>query len=1548
MRRDGKVNARTASAPTKAKSSTAKPPAAPLSPAPAGASPPAVGLIRPRTGPILAKLDAAAPSKRHARVSATSESKQIGKDGQPDGPVQPAATHTKERKPTGHRAATRYWDNGRYNDKLANSLLGEQTTAKSKLVSAMDNPFLLSLAWPTVSTMLKQLHKYNPAAGLAEVHTPHGDGTAAWPKPPTTLSKAYDSYKNSFAYDALSAQARFAMIPKTGLFIAFYHGLAGPWSMLSNWYVQPAWPFYPPKYCPDTRSWDFVPDKKSQRPILVTSAEQAIMICKATLMRDSANLALLSALPAREPAEAKRLGKSVAKFDEVLWLRHREDIASYVISEKFCSDPLLAACLDATGDATLCEFSQNDKDWGIGVANMSPDKTSILPVKDWVNPFDQCNLLGRTLMSVRGKLRGLQLPQRETTFPTAEPPGPGKDPGDDSESDQEDSGDSDDAAAETLRQNTAANRAYPPRPGADAQGGSAPATAPKSKQNSGGISAMGIPVDSDGKVCLDFESPSTWTLPSGLSALLSASPEEAMLISQAMRDAPLPQAVGVPPAPFATLSYHAKHDQPTNDATKMRFLEEVSRCLPMSGPVAAFLRSFSGYAHHSRSSRNGSGSDSDEFLHTIRASGVLLLQDHYDLLRAFYSWLPLDPADELPGRFSSQPSAFDEELLRASSVSNVMKIPPAGSLASELYDTQNVCLPRPVQAARVFPAPVFLPQDPASGAWLPHLLYRPDGFTFSAKHGDFVTRYIIPAEPGSRDGAVLLSPERIYHWECKWCEIHAGKLAAATSVELGGTRPASHVLPTRARPREPNIFVIPPEARDPRTEGAVYDLRSWNDDHTQPIRPIALGDERRTSGLGSAAFAPGIRQLQREFNPPDQDTAEQMASAVYTGAMDGAFRGSVYSSNYNGYLEHADYAVANTAAEVESGVIQGSRENLGTLRPHFNPQHSFACSVATRPGSDKLRITGDGGDPRDWLFDGQPVSNNDSQDTSDPVAFPPLNLPSVLTFARNFAIGQTCSESCPECSERLDLQVLLTDWVAYYRSFVVSIFYLWTQGNIRLPSGLTTDTGMYFGDRHAPFPSCLCMTWLLFVLCSLFRLRLDKVTSWCVFARQPRDPTYAGVSSSAAHPHMDDPPEVSGSSSHAALSAALRWDEHPKVRDWRQKRFDTAIASGMAPDEAYWHSIPFARQGFYDDGSFSVAACLMMLLIEALLELVTRVGVGLAYTKMVIAYQDDTLAACSVHKRCADANMLPRIFSDLSLTTSKGSPVILGKQCVLSTQLIQDTAVRIRTLSDTMGSVILSAGNRRLAALKVIRSIIGVLIFVTLSQPPLRALMNAPIRCLCSQKSNSLTLRKSGQVPFSYQAEDAFRTIIYAIQHEIGRPFASDLALPAYKDCIFLMHDAAGLAEDDLESYRGGGSWIWIPASQQIFMSTSVFPMSLLRSEHSTSLELMNGNLTLEYALRRWPGVAIVEIYDNQAATASARRLACHSDSLNKHMAYRRDVLLPYLRTTSVHTIWAQRELGTLADMLSKNELAQFLAALSVRGYPPPLEDMFVRRPWYI
>jgi hypothetical protein len=93
-------------------------------------------------------------------------------------------------------------------------------------------------------------------------------------------------------------------------------------------------------------------------------------------------------------------------------------------------------------------------------------------------------------------------------------------------------------------------------------------------------------------------------------------------------------------------------------------------------------------------------------------------------------------------------------------------------------------------------------------------------------------------------------------------------------------------------------------------------------------------------------FAAGIRSLQQEFHPPDLDTGEQMASSIYTGAMDGGFRGSVYASNYADYYEYADHAVAATAAEVAAGIIQGNAELVGTYAPHFNPQKSFTCGVA--------------------------------------------------------------------------------------------------------------------------------------------------------------------------------------------------------------------------------------------------------------------------------------------------------------------------------------------------------------------------------------------------------------------------------------------------------------------------------------------------------------------------------------------------------------------------------------------------------------------------
>jgi hypothetical protein len=286
----------------------------------------------------------------------------------------------------------------------------------------------------------------------------------------------------------------------------------------------------------------------------------------------------------------------------------------------------------------------------------------------------------------------------------------------------------------------------------------------------------------------------------------------------------------------------------------------------------------------------------------------------------------------------------------------------------------------------------------------------------------------------------------------------------------------------------------------------------------------------------------------------------------------------------------------------------------------------------------------------------------------------------------------------------------------------------------------------------------------------------------------------------------------------------------------------------------------------------------------------------------------------------------------------------LGKLTVLSSMIAKDTPARITTVVSAMMAVIAGKGPRHLASIKAIRSIIGVLIFMVMTQPDLRGIMNAPIRCL---KAPLTTLRDKDATAFPQAAEDAFRTLCYAVQHAPGRPFAANLVLPNFVDCIFLMHDAAGLSDEEPESYRGGGSWIWIPRTQKVLWTPRPFSQDLLTSEHSTSLELLNGNVTLAYALSQWRNTTIVEIFDNQAASCSARRLACHSDSLNTHMAYRRTLLAKYPRSR-VFSIWAQRELGTLADMLSKSQIDQFWHALAQRGFPEPAQQMFPRPVWYI
>lgn len=129
------------------------------------------------------------------------------------------------------------------------------------------------------------------------------------------------------------------------------------------------------------------------KTITVHSSEQAIIWMKAVLMNDSKTALLIES--SDSPGECNILGKEVTPFDDILWKMWREEIAIYVLTEKFASSDHLFSKLQSTKDKIIAEASAKDRIWGIGIGK----KKAMMGV-EWKGG----NLLGRSLMTVRQNL----------------------------------------------------------------------------------------------------------------------------------------------------------------------------------------------------------------------------------------------------------------------------------------------------------------------------------------------------------------------------------------------------------------------------------------------------------------------------------------------------------------------------------------------------------------------------------------------------------------------------------------------------------------------------------------------------------------------------------------------------------------------------------------------------------------------------------------------------------------------------------------------------------------------------------------------------------------------------------------------------------------------------------------------------------------------------------------------------------------------------------------------------------------------------------------
>lgn len=124
--------------------------------------------------------------------------------------------------------------------------------------------------------------------------------------------------------------------------------------------------------------------------------EQYMMAQKARLFGDDQILKKI--LCCEDPAQIKKLGRQVKRFETEVWERAKYSIVLNGNWKKFSQNPELRQFLLLTGESILVEASPYDTIWGIGLSEEQPE--SVCP-ELWRGK----NLLGFALMEVRDELK---------------------------------------------------------------------------------------------------------------------------------------------------------------------------------------------------------------------------------------------------------------------------------------------------------------------------------------------------------------------------------------------------------------------------------------------------------------------------------------------------------------------------------------------------------------------------------------------------------------------------------------------------------------------------------------------------------------------------------------------------------------------------------------------------------------------------------------------------------------------------------------------------------------------------------------------------------------------------------------------------------------------------------------------------------------------------------------------------------------------------------------------------------------------------------------
>ena len=168
--------------------------------------------------------------------------------------------------------------------------------------------------------------------------------------------------------------------------IGFYSKNSEVFPFFSNFYSHQPFNFTIPEWCGIMRG----------NTEQIEFAEKAIMLCKASLMKDIPSYKKIK--KTNDPLEAKKLGRKVSPWNQELWDRFVCYIALEVTKSKFSQNEEFKNGLLSTENYLIVEASPLDKIWGIGMGINNPniDKPS-----EW----NGSNLLGWALMCARDEMK---------------------------------------------------------------------------------------------------------------------------------------------------------------------------------------------------------------------------------------------------------------------------------------------------------------------------------------------------------------------------------------------------------------------------------------------------------------------------------------------------------------------------------------------------------------------------------------------------------------------------------------------------------------------------------------------------------------------------------------------------------------------------------------------------------------------------------------------------------------------------------------------------------------------------------------------------------------------------------------------------------------------------------------------------------------------------------------------------------------------------------------------------------------------------------------